>query len=120
MIAPFLLAAINLTAPEHEPTTPAKTASSARIAISTQGRSTILIEAKARSDDLTKAYEALKREKPTLRISAHTVDGKGLANIMDITPMPNGTLLLLRLSTAQGTTYQLISIDEILDLYYNP
>lgn len=81
-------------------------------------RSMIVIEAKARSDDVVKAYELLKREKPTLKISARTVSGQILSNIADITPMPNGTLLLFRLSTNLGVKNQFISVEDVADLFY--
>jgi hypothetical protein len=82
------------------------------------GRSTILIEAKARAEDIMKAYDMMKKEKPTLRIAAHTENGPVLANIVDITIMPNGTWLLFRLSSSQGTKNQFVSVDDVIDLYY--
>lgn len=86
--------------------------------LSSQSRSVIMMDMKARTGDILKAYDWLKREKPTFRISAHTHTGPILSNIIDITPMPNETLLIFRLSTSQGIKYQVTPAEDILDLFY--
>lgn len=82
-------------------------------------RSALVIEAKARAEDILKAYDTLKREKPTLKISARTFSGQILSNIVEISAMPNGTLILFRLSSTQGVKSLFISVDDVLDLFYS-
>ena len=81
-------------------------------------RSMMLIDAKARADDILSAYDFFKKEKPSYNISARTYSGQLISNIVDIAAMPNGTWLILHLSTMQGTKTQVISVDEISELFY--
>lgn len=85
-----------------------------------QNHCKLSIEAKARSEDILRAYDLLKKEKPTLKISARTYSGQTLNNIVDMTAMPNGTLLLFRISSTQGVKNQFVSVDDLLDLFYTP
>lgn len=81
-------------------------------------KSTIVIQPKARADDLVKAYEMFKKEKPTYRISARLANGQILGNLIELTPMPNGTLFVVKSTTAIGTNTQVFSVDEIIDFFY--
>lgn len=98
---------------QQQPTTPPSAI------VQSISRSTVAIDAKARSEDILKAYDLLKREKPTLKISARTYSGQILSNVVDITAMPNGTLLLFRTSSAQGIKNQFISVDDVIELFYS-
>ena len=109
LLIPFILAAQETPPPPTEP--PAL--------LHSTGRSTLVIEAKARADDIVKSYDLLKREKPTLRISAHTYSGVVLSNITEITAMPNGTLLLFRTSSTQGVKNTFVPVDDVIDLFYS-
>jgi len=82
------------------------------------GKSPVLIEAKARADDLVKAYEAFKKEQPTFRVAARLANGTSLSNILELSAMPNGTLFLVKLSSPLGTKLQIIPVDEIVDFYF--
>ena len=104
----------------HAQETPSPSVPAEQSVLSHSGvRSTILIEAKGRSDDIVKAYDLLKKEKPTLRISAHTYSGAPLSNIIEIIAMPNGTLLLFRISSTQGVKNVFVSVDDVIDLFYS-
>ena len=81
-------------------------------------KTTILIQAKARADDLTQAFDTFKKEKPTYRISARLANGDTLANILELTAMPNGTLFIAKVSTSLGSKIQLVSVDDIVDFYF--
>ncbi len=83
------------------------------------GKTTILIQAKARSEDLVKAYEFLKKEKPTYRISVRLANKQIISNVLEMTAMPNGTLFIFKSSTPQGATTQIVSIEEIVDFFYS-
>jgi hypothetical protein len=111
---PMMLAAQQHTMPSKE-----KAAPPPEIPPSSLGKTTILIPAKARADDLVKAYDYLKKDKPTFRISARLSNGHILANISEMTAMPNGTLFIFKFSTPQGTSLQIVSIEEIMDFFYS-
>ena len=121
---PFLLYAQQAAAPQRTPekTTPQRPAEKqmpAATAAASMSRSTMIIDAKARAEDILSAYDQLKHEKPTYHISARTYSGHILSNILDIAAMPNGTWLLIHISTIQGVKTQLISVDDIMDLFYS-
>ncbi len=113
----FIALPLMLTAQQPAPV--AKEKPSPVIPPSALGKTTILIEAKARAGDLAKAFEFLKKDKPTFRISAHLTNGQVLSNIAEINPMPNGTLFIFKFSTPQGTSLQMVSIEEIVDFFYS-
>ena len=113
----FLLALPFALTAQESPAPPMPAESSALLR--STGRSTIVIEAKGRAEDIVKAYDLLKREKPTLRISAHTYSGAILSNVVEITAMPNGTLLLFRVSSTQGIKNVFVPVDDVIDLYYS-
>lgn len=85
---------------------------------STNEKSTILIQAKSRAEDLVQAFETFKKEKPTYRISARLANGTSLTNIQELIPMTNGTLFVARTTTTMGPKTQLVSVDELVDFYF--
>ena len=84
----------------------------------TLDKHTMLIEPKARADDLIQAYESFKREKPTSSIAARLANGQILTNLQELTAMSNGTLFLVKISTSIGPKTQVLSVDEIVDFFY--
>jgi hypothetical protein len=86
--------------------------------ISATSRSIMVIDAKARANDILSAYEFFKHEKPTYQVSARTYGGQIISNILDLTAMPSGTWLILHLSTMQGVKTQIFSVEEISELFY--
>lgn len=85
---------------------------------SSNEKTTILIQAKARADDLVQAFEMFKKEKPTFRIAARLSNGSTLSDILELTAMPNGTLFIAKTSTSMGQKSQIISVDDIVDFYF--
>jgi hypothetical protein len=114
----LFLAAVTQETPTSPPEK--KLAPMEQVLSSPTSRSTVVMQAKARADDIVKAYDLFKRDKPTFRISVHTYSGQILSNILDITALPNGTFLLIKLSAQQGTKMQLVPVDDFQDLFYAP
>lgn len=81
-------------------------------------KATILIQAKARADDLVQAFEAFKKEKPTYRIAARLSNGGSLSDILELSAMTNGTLFIVKISTTTGPKTQILSVDDIVDFYF--
>ncbi len=81
-------------------------------------KSTILIQAKARADDLVQAFETFKKEKPTYRIAARLASGGSLSDILELIPMSNGTLFIVKSSSPMGSKTQILSVDELVDFYF--
>ena len=81
-------------------------------------KATILIQAKARADDLIQAFTAFKKEKPTYRIAARLANGSSLSDIVELTAMSQGTLFIAKISTAMGIKTQLVSVNDIVDFYF--
>lgn len=80
----------------------------------------ILIPPKARAEDFTKAFELLKKERPTARLTFETYSGQSHVGVTDIAVLPNGTLVLLKLSGPQGLKTQIVPVDDLKDLTYAP
>ena len=77
-------------------------------------RSVMIINPKDRASDYMKAYQMLRQEKSTAKVYFELANGKQIANIIDITPMPEGTMILFRYTTPQGIKYQVVDIEDIL------
>jgi hypothetical protein len=83
----------------------------------TDSRLSIAIQPKMRADDLIKAFELLKKEKPTSKISLRTPGGI-LTNITDMSALPNGTLIVVKFTSQQGSKIQFLLIEEIQEIFY--
>ncbi len=79
-------------------------------------KSMITIDAKTRAEDYQKAYLLIRKDKPSSRIFFKLADGTILSNIVDITVLENGTLLLFKTTTTQGLKYNVIPVEEIIAL----
>jgi hypothetical protein len=78
------------------------------------GRSTMIIDPKARATDYVKAWQMLKQEKSTSKVAFTLAGGKRIANVIEMTPMPGDTLIVFRYSTPQGVRFQVVAIEDIL------
>lgn len=113
---PLLLSAI-LAAQEPAPTekttlTPAKAAAA-------ETRTALLIDPRARSKDYVEAFELLRREKPALKINIQTSQGL-LANVAELTSADNGTLMMVKVPSNQGTKYLIVPLEDITEISYSP
>ena len=75
--------------------------------------SVFVIDPKKRADDLKKCFETLKKDKPSSRIFFKLKDGSTIANILDITPLENGTMIIFKTSSTQGTKFIIAPIEDI-------
>ncbi|MES2272749.1 MAG: hypothetical protein V4487_00955 [Chlamydiota bacterium] len=82
-------------------------------------KSTIVIESKGRAGDYVQAFEMLRKEKPTLKIMIRTVSGMVYSNVTDLTAAQNGTLLLMKVLSNQGTKLQILPVEELMEMTYS-
>ena len=81
-------------------------------------RSSMMIDPKQRAQDFQQAYDMLKKEKTAGKVYFQLSDGTSIGNIIDMTPMANGTMVLFRYNSSQGIRFQIVKIEEILTLQY--
>lgn len=81
-------------------------------------QSYMMISPVARAQDLLQAYEALRKEKTSAKVFFQLVDGSALYNVIEMTLMSNSTLILFRLNTPQGIRFQLVKVEDILNINY--
>ncbi len=110
---PFFIAATLIA--QEAPPMPA----SAPIVSEPRARSTLIIDPKARSNDLIQAFDQLRKDKPTLKILVRTASGS-FSNVTDMTATTGGTLLLIKVLSNQGTRTQVVPIEEVMELNYSP
>lgn len=91
----------------------------AAAAASKDPRNLIVIEPKSRAKDYAQAFELLRKEKPSLKINIQTSAGT-LANVAELTPAENGTLMLVKVPFTQGTKYLIVPIEDIKEIAYSP
>ncbi len=79
-------------------------------------KSLMMIDPKERAADFIKAFETLRKEISPAKIYFHIIKGSPISNIMDVSLMENGTLLIFRVSTSQGPQYKIVPIEDVLDV----
>lgn len=73
----------------------------------------ITIDPKSRAADLKEAFEYLRRERTSQKVSVHFSNQPAISNILDFTLMQNGTIILFRYNTTQGIKYMMTNIEDI-------
>lgn len=82
-------------------------------------KSIMMIDPKDRASDFIKAFDTLRKEIAPIKIFFHISKGAPISNIMDLTLMENGTLMLFRISTPQGPQYKIVPVEDLLDITHN-
>jgi hypothetical protein len=84
---------------------------------SSEGLRTVMtIDPKMRALDYSQAFELLRREKTSNKVLFQLVDGSSLTNVIDLTVIGQGTLLLFKCGTPQGIKHQVIGVEKILSI----
>ncbi len=88
-------------------------------ALSSNGKSVILIDPKMRAADYAHAFDFLRKDKPSQKIMVRTENGM-LMNVTDVTPSTGGTLLFIKILSNQGIRTEIVPIEQIMELNYSP
>lgn len=78
------------------------------------------IDPKNRSADWVQAFDELHKDKPTLKIMIKTTNGIILSNISEIDASSNGSLLFVKLPSNQGVKTQVIPVEDVAEVNYQP
>ncbi len=114
----FLILAQTLFA--QDPPKPAAPANNAPIiSMDSHGKSMIVIDSKARATDYVQAFDLLKKDKPTFRITIRTSDTL-FNGVTDLTASANGTLLIMKVPSNQGIKTQIIPVEQIVEISHSP
>lgn len=113
----IFLALASTTLAEEAPPPPAHAPSSA--ALINNNRGVLNLNPKERASDYVQAFNMLRKEKPTLKISIRTSNDT-LSNVTDLSTTHNGTLFFVKLLTAQGNKIQILPIEELVEISYTP
>jgi hypothetical protein len=87
-----------------------------KVAASSNQKDVILIEPSKRAQDFMQAYEILKKGKSPQSIFFHISNGSVISNVLEMTSMNNGTLLLFKITTNTGAKFELIPIENLLSI----
>ncbi|NGX40166.1 MAG: hypothetical protein KR126chlam1_01511 [Chlamydiae bacterium] len=87
-------------------------------AAATSARSVMIIDPKDRAADYMKAFQLLKTEKSTAKVYFTIAGGVEISNVIEMTAMPGGTMVLFRYSTPQGVKFQAVEIEDILGIHH--
>ncbi len=72
----------------------------------------------ARAADFQQAFDILKREKSAGKVYFELSDGTIIGNVIDMAPMSNSTVILFRYNSSQGIQFQVVKIEDIVNLRY--
>lgn len=118
----FLLAA-TLTAQEAPPTPPMPQMPATQPAVAStmasSNKSVIVIDPKMRAADYAQAFDFLRRDKPSLKISIRTAD-MTFSNVTELSPTKGGTLLFIKFLSNQGAKTHIIPVEDIMEISYSP
>jgi hypothetical protein len=78
----------------------------------------MMISPSARALDFQQAFEQMRKEKSTGKVYFELVDGTIISNIIDMNMMANSTLILFRFNSNQGIRFQVVKVEEILNIRY--
>lgn len=79
-------------------------------------RSIMIVQPKDKAADLVKAFELLKREKNSSKIYYQLSSNRTINNIIDVNMLDNGTLILFRVATSQGTRIVIVPTEDIQEI----
>lgn len=88
------------------------------IAQNASTQSYMMISPVARAQDFQQAYEMLRKEKTSGKVYFQLADGSKIFNVIEMTPMPNSTLVLFKLNSQQGIHFQIVKIEDIANISY--
>lgn len=117
----LLLAALPLYAADAPPPAqpPALPPTGPAAAMPNAPKSFYSVDPKNRAADLIQAYDLMKKEKPTLKISLRTSNATILANIIDLTAAIKGTLLFVKIQSNLGPKTIVVPVEEVAEIYYS-
>lgn len=115
MKCPLLLLIITALTAQETPPPPIPIAAIA----STNNKSIFVIDPKARCNDYVQAFETLRRDKPTLKITIRTNSGTTYSNVSDLTASQSGSLLFIKTLSTQGTRITIVPVEEIGEITYS-
>lgn len=75
---------------------------------------------KERASDYQEAFEVLKKEKGAGKVYFQLADGTQISNIVAMTLMGSGHLILFKFNTQQGIKQQVVPVEQIATLSYFP
>ncbi len=78
----------------------------------------MIIPPAGRAVDFQQAYDFLRKEKSTGKVYFELSDGSTISNIIEMLVMPNSTLIIFRYNSNQGINFQVVKIEEIVNLRY--
>lgn len=79
-------------------------------------RSVMIVQPKDKASDFIKAFELLKKEKPSSKIYYKLYSNRTINNIIDVSMLENGTLILFKIATSQGTKLIIVPVEEIEEI----
>lgn len=78
----------------------------------------MMVTPAARAADFQQAFDLLKKEKSSGKVYFELSDGTTIGNVIDMAPMSNSTVILFRYNSSQGIQFQVVKIEDIVNLGY--
>ena len=91
----------------------------AALSIHQSNASIIVIEPKSRAEDLAQAFNTLRKDKPSLRITVTGTYGI-LHGVTELQASEGGTLVLIKMLSTQGSQTIIVPVEQIVEIGYTP
>lgn len=79
-------------------------------------QSYMMIDPKARANDLLQAFDILRKEKNSSKVYFQISGDRTISNIIDMSLMNNGNLILFRYNSPQGIQLEAIPVEDIVSI----
>ncbi len=86
---------------------------------STESKSILTIDPKARANDYVQAFDLLRKDKPSLKMIVRTTNTL-FTGVTDLSVSSGGTLLFVKILSNQGIQTQIVPVEQILEINYSP
>lgn len=73
----------------------------------------MMIHPETRAKDLKEAFDYLKKMSPTTKLGVKLINQEVIAEILDMTLMTGGTVIIFRTNSVQGQKFQVVKTEEI-------
>ena len=85
---------------------------------STETKTLMMIDPKDRAKDYLYAFDLLKKDKPSLKMMIRTPHAT-YNNISELVLSPQGTLIIIKNLSNQGSKIQIIPIEDMVEVNYS-
>lgn len=80
------------------------------------GNEVLVITAQERASDIKHVFEFVQKNQGGMALALQLADGTTISNILNITVMPGGTLMIVQTNSMKGQIYEVVRTENIVEV----